>query len=95
MDGGSEYCSKSILHQWAWKMCEEFCEPLQVNMKPGVHFPEETDCNYKIMMQSIANLDIKREVPQYSEPCSVMSATGVSTTYLKCIISHGGTYKML
>ncbi|XP_032688526.1 protein maelstrom 2 isoform X2 [Odontomachus brunneus] len=77
-DGGSEYCSKSILYQWTWKMCEEFCEPLQINMRPGVHFPEETDCNYKIMMQSMANLDIKREILQNSELCSVVSATGVS-----------------
>ncbi|XP_011136485.1 protein maelstrom homolog isoform X2 [Harpegnathos saltator] len=77
-DGGSEYCSKSVLHQWTWNMCEEFCNPLQVEMKSGVHYPEEADCSYKGMMQSMANLDIKREVPQESELYSVISSTGVS-----------------
>lgn len=86
MDGGSEYCSRSILHQWGWKMCEEFCEPLEVDMKPGVHYPEETDCNYKLMMQSLANLNIRRKIPQVSEQySSVVSMTGVSTDIFICI----------
>lgn len=82
MDGGSEHCSKSVLHQWAWLMCEEFCEALKIGMKPGVHFPEETDCTYNVMMQSMANLDIKREIPQVSDQSSVVSMTGVSTKYI-------------
>ncbi|XP_014488168.1 PREDICTED: protein maelstrom homolog [Dinoponera quadriceps] len=77
MEGGSEYCSKLVLYRWAWGMCEEFCEPLQIDMKPGVHFPDDTDCTYKLITQSMANLDIKLEIPQISDQCSVVSATGV------------------
>lgn len=70
-------------------MCEEFCKALEINMKPGIHCPKETDC--KVMVQSMANLDIKREIPESSvvhEQCTVLSETGVSIIYLKYVILH-------
>ncbi|XP_012542235.1 protein maelstrom 2 [Monomorium pharaonis] len=80
IDGGTETCSKSVLHQWAWILCEEFCKPLEIDMKPGIH------CPYKLQEQdfsSVTNMmnNIKVEdAPRKSKPevNALLSMTGVS-----------------
>ncbi|XP_072753692.1 protein maelstrom 2-like [Anoplolepis gracilipes] len=76
-DGGSEYCSKSILHQWAWTLCEEFCKPLGVNMRSGIHCPIDKS-DVADLTYSISNLKVDAVSQRVPECSSVLSMTGVS-----------------
>ncbi|EGI60391.1 Protein maelstrom 2 [Acromyrmex echinatior] len=85
VDGGPEYCSKSVLQQWAWTLCDEFCAPLNIEMQPGIHQPDRFDrnpnFNERNLMSMMNNLQI-RNVPQAtSESDRVLSMTGVSEQY--------------
>ncbi|XP_018053338.1 PREDICTED: protein maelstrom 2 [Atta colombica] len=81
VDGGPEYCSKSVLQQWAWTLCDEFCTPLNVEMQPGIHQPNRFDRNYfdeRSLMSMMNKLQV-RNVPQATpETDGVLSITGVS-----------------
>lgn len=76
VDGGCEWCSKSRLQQWAWTLCDEFCEPLGVSMCPGIHFPDKSDVS--VLTHSVNNLKINGAGPSVPEYNSVLSMTGVS-----------------
>ncbi|GAB1867689.1 HMG box domain-containing protein [Camponotus japonicus] len=76
VDGGCEWCSKARLQQWAWTLCDEFCKPLGVNMRPGIHYPDKSDVSD--LTHSVNNLKISdagQSVPEYN---TVLSMTGVS-----------------
>ncbi|XP_018353720.1 PREDICTED: protein maelstrom homolog [Trachymyrmex septentrionalis] len=81
VDGGPEYCSKSVLQQWAWTLCDEFCAPLNVEMQSGIHQPDRFDrnpnhFNEQSLMSMMNKLQIKN-VPQVT-PGADLSMTGVS-----------------
>ncbi|KAL0117933.1 hypothetical protein PUN28_008960 [Cardiocondyla obscurior] len=75
VDGGSEYCSKSVLHQWAWTMCNEFSEPLGIDIKPGIHYPSKPDPLF-VVTDLMSNLQV--DDAQASQYNGVLSMTGVS-----------------
>ncbi|XP_029669657.1 protein maelstrom 2 isoform X1 [Formica exsecta] len=76
VDGGSEYCSKSILQQWAWILCKEFCDSLGVNMRPGIHYPDKSDV--ATLTHSISNLEVGGSCKSKPECNTLLSMTGVS-----------------
>lgn len=63
-------------------MCDELCKWLEVDMKEGVHYPKELDFTFDALAESMANLDIKRNIcsskPEHS---TVVSMTGVSILF--------------
>lgn len=75
-----------MLQQWAWTLCDEFCEPLGIDMQPGIHFPDKSDPN----LSAITNLmsDMKVNDVQHStfESNAVLSMTGVSIIHKKILI---------
>ncbi|KAL6440558.1 hypothetical protein ACFW04_003217 [Cataglyphis niger] len=75
VDGGSEHCSKSILQQWAWILCEEFCKSLEVKMCPGIHYPDKS--NVATLTHSISNLKVDDSCESKPEN-TLLSMTGVS-----------------
>lgn len=68
-----------MLHQWAWTLCDEFCESLGINMQPGVHCPDKFN---KSDLSAMTNLmsDLKVNDVQHStyESNPILSMTGVS-----------------
>lgn len=78
VDGGSEYCSKSILQQWAWILCDEFCEPLEVKICPGIHYPNNSDVDVSSLTHSIDNMKVDEVCKFVPECSSVLSMTNVS-----------------
>ncbi|KAG5320488.1 MAEL2 protein, partial [Pseudoatta argentina] len=85
VDGGPEYCSKSVLQQWAWTLCDEFCAPLNIEMQPGIHQPDRFDrnpnFNERNLMSMMNNLHIRNVFQATSESDRVLSMTGVSEQY--------------
>ncbi|XP_018362688.1 PREDICTED: protein maelstrom 2-like [Trachymyrmex cornetzi] len=83
VDGGPEYCSTSVLQQWAWTLCDEFCAPLNIEMQPGIHQPDRFDRNpnhfdKRSLVSMMNNLRV-RDVPQATAGTDgVLSMTGVS-----------------
>lgn len=79
IERGSELCSKSILHQWAWTLCGEFCAPLKVEMQAGVHLPPvSSKPDISSLMHTISNLKMDDNYQTDLEDVSVLSMTGVS-----------------
>ncbi|KAK2579310.1 hypothetical protein KPH14_008263 [Odynerus spinipes] len=39
LDGTSQYCSLSVIRQWAYTMCDYCCEPLDIKRRPGINCP--------------------------------------------------------
>lgn len=67
-----------MLQQWAWTLCDEFCEPLEVDTKPGIHYPNDSAPNLSEVTNLMSNLKVKDFQP-LSESNAVLSMTGVST----------------
>ncbi|KYN07019.1 Protein maelstrom 2 [Cyphomyrmex costatus] len=81
VDGGSEYCSKSVLQQWAWTLCDEFCAPLDIKIQPGVHQPDRSELDQfdnQHLMSMMSNLQVKDVHQSKSDIDGVLSMTGVS-----------------
>ncbi|XP_011339517.1 protein maelstrom homolog [Ooceraea biroi] len=76
VERGSEYCSKSKLHQWAWTMCDEFCLPLGVKMQEGVHCPVKRDVAG--LTNALINLNVEDNYQPAPESSTILSMTGVS-----------------
>ncbi|XP_025073315.1 protein maelstrom homolog isoform X2 [Pogonomyrmex barbatus] len=79
VDGGTEHCSKSVLQQWAWTLCDEFCEPLGVVMQPGVHKPKKSKTDIsQVMTNLMSNLKVNDTHESATESKAILSMTGVS-----------------
>lgn len=78
VDGGSERCSQSILQHWAWTLCDEFCEPLGVKMRPGIHRPDNPDFDVSSLTHSMDNLKVDGVCKPVPECSSILSMTNVS-----------------
>lgn len=39
MDGTTPYCSMSIVKRWVYTLCDCCCEPANIKMKEGIHYP--------------------------------------------------------
>ncbi|KYQ54342.1 Protein maelstrom 2 [Trachymyrmex zeteki] len=73
VDEGPEYCSKSVLQQWAWTLCDEFCAPLNIKMQPGVHQPDRFKSNHfeeRSLMSMMSNLQVKDVSEQHRRKVS-------------------------
>lgn len=66
-----------MLQQWAWTLCDEFCEPLEIDIKPGIHYPDESASELSDMTSLMSNLKVEN-TPSTSEYNAVLSMTGVS-----------------
>ncbi|XP_011175978.1 protein maelstrom 2 [Solenopsis invicta] len=94
IDGGSEWCSKSVLYQWAWTLCDEFCEPLGIEMKSGVHKPltKPEQENFSVVTNLLSNLKVKDSASKSTpESSAILSMTGVSEQHR--IKVSGRTYE--
>nr|XP_012217533.1 PREDICTED: protein maelstrom homolog isoform X1 [Linepithema humile] len=76
-DGGCKCCSQSVLQQWAWTLCEEFCKPLEVIMRPKTHYPIKPDSTPE-MTYSMSNMKIEDDSQLEAESNAILSMTGVS-----------------
>lgn len=86
VDGGHEYCCKSVLYQWAWTLCEEFCDPLDIEMQPRIHLPDKfnkpdldnSDPNKHNLCHLMSSLQVGGRDGGQSEAIGILSMTGVS-----------------
>ncbi|XP_011882673.1 PREDICTED: protein maelstrom 2-like [Vollenhovia emeryi] len=78
VDGGTEWCSKCKLQHWTWTLCDEFCEPFGIIMKPGIHCTlKNSEADLSSMASLINNIKIN-DAPSTSVPSDMLSMTGVS-----------------
>lgn len=69
-----------MLQQWAWTLCDEFCEPLEINTKPGIHYPDASESDFSNMTDLMSNLKVKDDQSTL-ESNAILSMTGVSIIY--------------
>lgn len=76
-------CSSFELQRWVWIFCEEFCDSLGIDMRPGVHHPnKERFDNFATVTKTLDNMKITSDsVSDLSEPetAAILSQTNVNT----------------
>lgn len=85
IDNTSQFCSLSIIRQWAFTFCDHCCENLDIELRPGINCPK----NYQLggvyaLTEGIDNMSLA------SQP-KIMSMTGVSEDHR--MKASGRTYK--
>ncbi|XP_034949011.1 protein maelstrom homolog [Chelonus insularis] len=76
IEGTKPYCSQAIVQQWVFTFCDYCCPKLNIQMRPGIHCPDndrERECY--ALTKSLQYLSLKEKV------ISVKSGTGVSRDY--------------
>jgi len=68
-----------VLQQWAWTLCDEFCEPLEINMQPGIHYPDKSKPDLFAMTNLMSNLTVNDRQSAF-ETTAPLSMTGVNIT---------------
>ncbi|XP_020290954.1 protein maelstrom homolog isoform X2 [Pseudomyrmex gracilis] len=75
-------CSSFELQRWVWIFCEEFCESLRIDLRPGVHHPKkERFDNFATVTRTLDNMKIvDNSMSDLSEPenAAILSSTNVS-----------------
>lgn len=69
-----------MLQQWAWTLCEEFCKPLEVIMRPKIHYPvKSNNSNTAVdLTYGMNNMKVNDNLQPEAESKPVLSMTGVS-----------------
>ncbi|XP_043281378.1 protein maelstrom 2 [Venturia canescens] len=73
LDGKGQFCSLSVIRQWAFEFCDQSCKPLGVKMIPGVHCPASIEKKFK---PNLYNASFQSAINDCN--MGVLSATGVS-----------------
>ncbi|KAJ8681340.1 hypothetical protein QAD02_017127 [Eretmocerus hayati] len=72
------FCSQSYAKRWIFVLCSFCCEPLDIEMMPGLHEPENYhDAQSSTLSLSMCNLSLNDS----RQASSVQSMTGVSSEY--------------
>jgi len=66
-----------VLQQWAWTLCDEFCEPLEISIQPGIHCPDKSKPDLSAVTNLMTNLRVNDPQSAF-EATAALSMTGVN-----------------
>jgi len=79
-----------VLQHWAWTLCNEFCEPLEISMQPGVHYPEyKSEPDFSVMTNLMSNLTVKANRQSIPKTNVLLSTSNVSVIFKNMLYTLG------